>query len=417
MLDGALARRIAAAIDAESTLPILQGCLRIPSFTGKERALAEFFGERMADLGMEVSLPEVEPGRPNAIGVLRGRGGGQSLLFNGHLDHNMVCEGWTRDPFAAEVEDGWVYALGVANMKAGDAAYLAALQGLRRAGVTLAGDVVVEYVVGELEGGKGTRHAIDMGVRADHFVDGEPTELAIVNMHAGVVLLRLEVSGEMRHYTTRTGVVHHAIEDMMAILAELGPSYTPHRPDSWLSFEPHPEFDGLPQHNVGVVRGGMTRECLEWRVALVPDYCYALLDVRIVPGQTPGTVKADLERVIARVRRTRPRLQAEVGLMDRTRHLFMPPFHVPQKAEVVQATAAAHRAVIGSEPEWGGVTKLAGSDAAHLWAAGIPGLLYGPGGRFLSRPDEKVEVRDIVAAARVYALVAADLCSRPVSGR
>ena len=101
--------------------------------------------------------------------------------------------------------------------------------------------------------------------------------------------------------------------------------------------------------------------------------------------------------------------------MDRTKHLFMPAFYVPQKAEVIQATAAAHRRVIGQEPEWGGVTKFAGSDAAHLWNAGIPGLLYGPGGRYLSRPDEKVEVRDIVAAARVYALVAADLASRPAA--
>ena len=415
MLDPTLAGRIVAAIDESTVLPVTQAALRIPSFAGKERALAEFFGERLADLGLEVQLPEVEPGRPNAIGVWRGHGGGQSLLFNGHLDHNMVCEGWTRDPFAADVADGWVYALGVANMKGADAAYLAALDGLRRAGIALRGDVVVEYVVGELEGGKGTQHAIGMGIRADHFVDGEPTELAVVNMHAGVVLLRLEVQGEMRHYTTRTGTVNHAIEGMAAILRALGPSYTPHGADSWLAHDPHPEFAGLPQHNVGAVRGGMTRECLEWRIGLVPDFCYALLDVRIVPGQTPESVKADVERLIERVRRERPGLRAAVSLMDRTRHLFMPPFHVPQKAEVVQAVAAAHRAVLGSEPEWGGVTKFAGSDAAHLANAGIPGLLYGPGGRFLSRPDERVEVRDLVTAARVYALVAADLCNRPVA--
>src|SRR5262249_31375996 len=145
-----------------------------------------------------------------------------------------------------------------------------------------------------------------------------------------------------------------------------------------------PEFDGLPQHNVGVVRGGMTKDFLEWRVGLVPDHAQAVLDVRIVPGQTPGSVRDDLERVVGRVRGARPRRRAGVGIMDRTRQLFMPPFYVPQKAEVVQATAWAHQAVVGGEPEWGGVTKLAGSDAAHLARAGIPGLLYGPGGRYLS---------------------------------
>jgi acetylornithine deacetylase len=415
VLDASLARRIVAAIDESTVLPVTRAALRIPSFAGQERPLAEFLGERMADLGLQVQLPEVEPGRPNAIGVLRGRGGGQSLLFNGHLDHNMVCEGWTRDPFAADLDDGWLYALGVANMKGADAAYVAALDGLRRAGVELLGDVVVEYVVGELEGGKGTQHAIGMGVRADHFVDGEPTELAVVNMHAGVVLVRIEVHGEMRHYTTRSGTVIHAVEGMAAILRALGPSYTPHGPDSWLAFDPNSEFEGLPQHNVGAVRGGMTRDCLEWRIGLVPDFSYALLDVRIVPGQTPESVKADVERLVEGVRREHPRLRAEVHLMDRARHLYMPPFYVPQKTEVVQAVAAAHRTVVGGEPEWGGVTKFAGSDAAHLANAGIPGLLYGPGGRFLSRPDERVEVRDLVSAARVYALVAADLCNRPAA--
>ena len=106
------------------------------------------------------------------------------------------------------------------------------------------------------------------------------------------------------------------------------------------------------QHNVGVVRGGMTRECLEWRVGLVPDYAYALIDVRVVPGQTPGSVKTDLERVIARLAARLPGLQAHVDLMDRTRHLFMPAFYVSQKAEVIQATAAAHRSTAqGGEPQ------------------------------------------------------------------
>src|SRR5262245_19764550 len=101
MRDETLARRIVAAIDVESTLPVLQRALRVPSFTGQEKALAELLAEEMSELGMDVRLDAVEPGRPNAIGVLRGRGGGQSLMFNGHLDHNMVCEGWSRDPFGA----------------------------------------------------------------------------------------------------------------------------------------------------------------------------------------------------------------------------------------------------------------------------------------------------------------------------
>src|SRR5262249_36577653 len=155
----------------ERVLRFAQPLLRIPSFCGEEKAVAEHLAERMEGLGLEASLPEVEPNRPNAIGVLRGRGGGQTLILNGHMDHNMICEGWTRDPFAAEVDEGWLYAMGVANMKAGDAAYLAAIDGLLAVGVELSGDVIVEYVVGELEGGKGTLHTIRSGITGDAFID------------------------------------------------------------------------------------------------------------------------------------------------------------------------------------------------------------------------------------------------------
>ena len=98
--------------------------------------------------------------------------------------------------------------------------------------------------------------------------------------------------------------------------------------------------------------------------------------------------------------------------MDRTQHLFMPPSTSRRRPRSYRRPPApTGRSWRGAGV--GRVTKFAGSDAAHLGSRD-PGLLYGPGA-FLSRPDERVEVRDIVTAARVYALVAADLCNRPVA--
>src|SRR5262249_58621577 len=86
------------------------------------------------------------------------------------------------------------------------------------------------------------------------------------------------------------------------LLCRLRREYTPIPTGSWLTYEPHPDYEGLPQYNVGVIRGGITDEFLEWRPALIPDRCTATIDVRIVPSQTPQSVVADFETLIERVR-------------------------------------------------------------------------------------------------------------------
>ena len=126
--------------------------------------------------------------RVNAIGRLRGTGGGKSLLFNGHLDTNPVTEGWTVDPWGGKVDDKFIYGIGVSNMKAGDAAYFCALKTLIDAGVKLKGDVILTFVVGELQGGVGTMALIDQGLRADYFINSEPTDLQALTMHAAAFI-------------------------------------------------------------------------------------------------------------------------------------------------------------------------------------------------------------------------------------
>src|SRR5437899_3402503 len=104
--------------------------------------------EQMLGLDLETELTPVPGGRVNAVGRLRGAGGGKSLLFNGHVDTNPVTEGWTVDPWAGKVDDNFIYGIGVSNMKAGDAAYFCALRTLVEAGVKLRGDVILTSVLG-----------------------------------------------------------------------------------------------------------------------------------------------------------------------------------------------------------------------------------------------------------------------------
>src|SRR5208282_6841375 len=108
-----------------------------------ESELARFMVESMRAIGLEAELQDVVDGRYNAIGRLKGSGGGRSLLFNGHMDTNPATEGWTVDPWGGLYDKEFIYGIGVSNMKAGDAAYYSAVRTLVENGVRLKGDVIL----------------------------------------------------------------------------------------------------------------------------------------------------------------------------------------------------------------------------------------------------------------------------------
>jgi len=194
-----------ARIDARTCLDFLARMVQQQSYTQTEdeRELVSFMLREMQVVGLDASLTPVPGGRVNAVGRWRGVGGGKSLLFNGHLDTNPATEGWTIDPWAGEIDDNFVYGIGVSNMKAGDAAYFCALRTLIEAGVRLKGDVILTYVVGELQGGVGTAALIDDGIRADYFINAEPTDLVALTMHAAAFVFTVELIGRTRHMSKR----------------------------------------------------------------------------------------------------------------------------------------------------------------------------------------------------------------------
>src|SRR5262245_18118295 len=190
-----------ARLDEKACLDFLSAMARHKSYsqTEGERKLAEFMAAAMKKLGLESELQPVEGERVNAIGRLKGQGGGKSLLFNGHLDTNPVREGWTVDPWGGLVDDKFIYGIGVSNMKAGDSAYFYAVKTLIDAGLKLKGDVVLTFVVGELQGGVGSLAAIRHGVKADYFINSEPSDLQAITMHACAFTFIIELTGITRH--------------------------------------------------------------------------------------------------------------------------------------------------------------------------------------------------------------------------
>ncbi|PKE30872.1 acetylornithine deacetylase [Rahnella sp. AA] len=399
-------QQLLAAIDDEYCLNFLARMVQHKSYsqTDGERKLAEYMASQMQMLGLETQLQPVPGERLNAIGTLRGTGSGKSLLFNGHLDTNPVTEGWTVDPWEGKIDDEFIYGIGVSNMKAGDAAYFCALKTLIDNGVKLKGDVILTYVVGELQGGIGTIAAIEQGVKADYFINSEPTDVQAMTMHAGSLMFTIELTGDTRHLSKREEAVD-AIQAAIALIPRINNiTFTGAETD---------DHRKINRGHIGTVHGALGRDLQEWRPPQVADFARLSGSARFAPGQTVDTVLADLQALLDDLCAEFPGLQAELFDDGKRHRPTMLPFEVSVESPIVKAVNRAYQAVRGEEQPTGVITPPAfyGTDAAHFYQMlGMEGVVCGPGGKFNTMPDERVHIKDFLDTVRVYLLAILEIC-------
>jgi acetylornithine deacetylase len=372
--------------------------------TPQESSVVEWLLDEMSALGLRVHRQPVGPARYNAIGVWPGSGSGTSLMFNGHVDTNPLTEGWTVDPWGGVVDDTFVYGLGVSNMKAGCASYLEAVRALAGAGLRPRGDVLLTFVVGELQGGVGTRRLIEDGWRADCFVNCEPTDLTALTAHAGALQFEVELRGSTRHMSKREEAA-----DALAAAAELVPALNA------LTFAgaATPEAQRVNRTHVGVVRSGLGTALLDTRPPQVADVARLAGSARYGQGQTPGGVFDEVETAVQQVCRRHPGVRAAVTRTDGDGATMDQPFFAGAEDPVVTAVNDAYLAVRGTEQPTGAVRPYCfyGSDASLLQhTAGIPGVVCGPGGKYNTMPDERVEIADYHDMVRIHQLTVDRIC-------
>ncbi|SOH92212.1 acetylornithine deacetylase [Monaibacterium marinum] len=395
-----------ASVDEQACIARLQDMVQHKSFseTEGERALAAHMADILREIGLEAELQPVEGERVNAIGRFKGTGGGKSILFNGHLDTNPVTAGWTVDPWGGVVDDEFIYGIGVSNMKAGDAAYLCAMETILKAGLRPRGDVILSFVVGELQGGIGTVRMLEQGVTADYFVNSEPTDIAAMTLHAGAFSFQIELTGDTRHLSKREQAC-----DALAAAAALVPRINN------LTFKGSKSDDHrkVNRGHVGVVRAGLGDTFEEWRPPQVADRAKILGTCRYAPSQTIDSVMEDMRTLLRALELEYPGLKWSVDSYDQRKGKpQMPPFEVSRDATIVKAVNKAYEAVRGAPQPTGPIAPSCfyGTDAAHLAAAGIEGVVCGPGGEFNTMPDERVRLTQFIDCVKVYILTIAEIC-------
>lgn len=416
-------RRDAAIREAAEALrpaifAALQELVRIPSQTGDEGAAQEATARMMREHGLDVDVwePDAESlaahaesvtlkhgfaGRPNVVGVHRGRGGGRSLILNGHIDTVEIGDraAWSHDPLGGEIVDGRLFGRGACDMKGGVVANLFALRALREAGFEPAGDVIVESTVSEEDGGAGALASVLRGYVADGALISEPTNLAIVVAQGGSLMFRLVVPGLSAHACVRDEGVS-AIEKFAYLHRGLIEFEARHNGEI-----SHPLYAGMANKapiNIGTVRGG------SWPSS-VPERLEAEGRAGLVAGETLDELKRALADEVARLADADPWLSEHRPRIEWREGNFAPA-DVAVDSPMVRTLGAAWRRARGREPSIEAVTY--GADMRHfVLVGGMPCVMFGAGDvRLAHAPNEAICLDDLVAAVAITATFMADWC-------
>jgi acetylornithine deacetylase len=319
------------------------------------RAIA---AEQMGVRGLPVTVAEVGPPEGKPV-----------LLLHGHLD---VVPG-RQEQFMPRVEGDRLYGRGAYDMKGSLAAIMVA--GAEAAQAGLRGDVLVAAVVDE-EVFSISAEAAARRYPADAAIVAEPTELRLVVAHKGFVWMEIETKGRAAH-GSRPDLGKDAIVGMGGVLTGLGALA-----EALLDNPLHPLLGSGSVH-ASLISGGV-------ELSTYPESCVLSLERRTVPGETIELVEGQVRKIAdgAEVRTT----------------FVREPFEVREDEPVVQAVLrhAGGPEVVGA-PFW--------ADSAVFAAAGIPTVVFGPGGEGAHAQVEWVDFAELERCKDVYVAVARELCA------
>ena len=348
-----------------------------------EAEIAAYCADWMRREGFDVEMQDAAPGRPNVIGVIDSGRPGPALMFCGHID-TVGVEGMAR-PFSPEIRDGRLYGRGSQDMKGGVAAMMEAA---RRAKDHLAaGRIIVACVCDEEFESIGAQ-ALVTRWRADAAVVTEPTDLAVAITHKGFAWIEIDTRGRAAH-GSRPKEGRDAILRMGRVLARLESL------NADLAGRYADPLTGPPSLHASTIEGGH-----EW--SSYPDHCRLKVERRTVAGEDEALVMREIDALMRALKDADAEFEGEARLIASRAPYALPRDHA--LPALLTSIAHAH----------GGPADVTGmsfwTDAAILGDAGIPSVLFGPGGAGLHSVEEYVVLADVEACAAALHTLATRYC-------
>ena len=423
---GAVERQLFAEIDArrDALVSTTQDLIRIPTLNppgDKYHDICSYLQARLERSGFSTELirakgalgdSEKTP-RWNIIARHEGATSGECVHFNSHTDVVHVGEGWTRDPFAAEIEDDRIYGRGACDMKGGLAASIIAAEAFIASHPDYAGAIEISGTADEETGGfGGVAYLAEQGYfnpdRVQHVIIPEPLNKDRICIgHRGVWWAEIETKGRIAH-GSMPFLGDCAVRHMGEVLAEMEKILFPRLAEQQTEMPVAPEAARRSTLNINSIHGGLAEPDADYTgmpSACVPDRCVITIDRRFLIEEDLAEVKAEIDQLMQKVARDRPDFSYEI------RDLFeVHPVLADKKAPIVTTVSDAIRDVMGVDPAF--VVSPGTYDQKHIDRIGKLKncIAYGPGILELAhQPDEWISITDMLDSARVMALSLAKL--------
>ncbi|GJD00040.1 peptidase family M20/M25/M40 [Colletotrichum higginsianum IMI 349063] len=403
-------QRLDAWIDAhfDEEVSFLQALVRVPTDTppGNNAPHAERTAELLREFGFEAERHPVPAVEVRAYGmesitnlIVRrryGSGAGRTVALNAHGDVVPPGEGWTRDPYAAEVEDGVLYGRAAAVSKSDFATFTFAVRALEALGAPLRGAVELHFTYDEEFGGElGPGWLLRQGLTKPDLLIAAGFSYEVVTAHNGCLQMEVTVRGNQAHAAIPdTGV--DALQGAVAVLNALYALNAGYR-------RVRSGVEGIthPYLNVGRIEGGTNTNVVPGKVAFK-------LDRRMIPEEDPAEVEAEIRRTISDAAASVPGIAVDVRRLLLANSMRPLPGNKP----LVEAIQTHGGEVFGRPiPAMG--TPLY-TDVRLYAEAGVPGVVYGAGPRTVleshaKRADERLQLEDLRGATKVIARSLRDL--------
>jgi acetylornithine deacetylase/succinyl-diaminopimelate desuccinylase-like protein len=410
-------KKVIARIDENELVELAAGLGNVTAPSGYEQPLANYVEEWLQQQGFHCYQQNLCDGRSNTIGVLRGRGGGKTLIFNSHLDSDMGIPALPGGPIPPgpkiRIEGRRIFGKTVQNDRGPMAAFMIAAKAIKEAHIAIRGDIIMTMVVGEIgmgpidefQGpkyigkGYGSRHAVAHGVMGDFALVAESTDFGVTWVEAGAAYFKVTVHGT-GYYTPRLPLrgplqdTPNPIVKMAAVIQAI---------EAWAArYEKNHQVEYpvgvmVPKVAIGAIRGG-----LPFSPSLGVDSCSIYVDVRVPPPLSFGSVEKELQGAVY-----------SAGFGGDVQLFMARKGYEAQNVEpLVESIRKSHRAVRGAECPAVTTPEISmWRDVNVFNEVGIPAATFGfPRKSEAGLKEKFVEIDDLVDCAKMYALVAMDVC-------
>ena len=387
----------------------LQALVRVPTDTppGNNAPHAERTAELLKDFGYEAEKHAVPASEVKAYGmesitnlIVRRpygpAGSGKTIALNAHGDVVPPGEGWTHDPYGAEVADGTMYGRATAVSKGDFASFTFAVRALEAVARPSQGAVELHFTYDEEFGGElGPGWLLKNGLTQPDLLIAAGFSYEVVTAHNGCLQMEVTVHGKMAH----AAVPHTGVDALQGAVHILNALYA----QNALYQAVTSKVEGIkhPYLNVGRIEGGTNTN-------VVPGKVMFKLDRRMIPEENPVEVEASIRRVIAQAAGERAGITVDIKRLLLANAMTPLPGNQP----LVAALQKHALAVMGEAIPAVGTPLY--TDVRLYVERGIPGVIYGAGPRSVleshaKRADERLMLEDLRRATKVIARALHDL--------